>query len=477
MEFERIRTAFQEIWGYEEFRYPQAEIIQTILAHKDALVVMPTGGGKSICFQLPALLQTGITLVVSPLVALMENQVQELRDRQLKAATLHSQLPTNRRKQVLQQLERQTLRLLYLSPETLLSPPVWERLCLPKLQINALILDEAHCLAQWGDSFRPAYERLGAVRPSLLEHKPKGTKLAIAAFTATADPRSQQTIQQTLALQNPQTIVLNPYRKNLYLNVKIAWSLRGRREQMKRFIRTQNGQSGLVYVRTRSDSEKLARWLQHNGFQTAAYHGGLSPEERRSIETQWLRDRLQSVVCTSAFGMGINKPNVRWIVHFHPPLLLSEYLQEIGRAGRDGKPATALTLISEPTGWLDPGDKQRYQYFRENQRSQQQQARTLAKQLPKTGDIREIARHYPKAPMALSLLHRNQQLEWNSPFHYQILSSRSSNLLTEQSEMQAMQRYWITCQCRWKFLLQALGHTTKKDYRCLHCDRCQGKIG
>ncbi|MDJ1185487.1 RecQ family ATP-dependent DNA helicase [Roseofilum casamattae] len=477
MEIERIRSAFQEIWGYKEFRYPQGEIIQTILAQKDALAVMPTGGGKSICFQLPALLQTGITLVISPLVALMENQVQELRDRQLNAATLHSQLSTSQRKQVLQQLERQNLRLLYLSPETLLSDPVWQRLCLPKLNINALILDEAHCLVQWGDSFRPAYRRLGAVRPALLQHKPKGTQLAIAAFTATADPRSQQMIQQTLNLRNPEKFILNPYRKNLYLKIKIAWSPRGRREQMRNFIRTRNGQSGLVYVRTRRDSEELARWLQQKGCKTAAYHAGLSPEERRHIENQWLRDRLQSVVCTSAFGMGINKPNVRWIVHFHPPLLLSEYLQEIGRAGRDGKQATALTLISEPTGWLDPGDKQRYNYFCKNQRSQQQLARTLAKILPKQGDLREISQHHKQAPLALSLLHGNEQLEWHSPFHYQILPTPSSHPASNRQGIQVMQQYLITCQCRWKFLLQAFGHKTDKHYRCLHCDRCQWKIG
>ena len=186
--WQEVRATFKKIWGYEDFRPPQGEIVKSLLAKKDTLIIMPTGGGKSICFQLPALLQTGLTLVVSPLVALMENQVQELKERKLRAALLHSQLSTYQRRQTLQALERQQLRLLYLSPETLLSPPVWEKLSHPELVINGLILDEAHCLVQWGDTFRPAYRRLGAVRPALLKSKRRGTKIARAAFTATADP-------------------------------------------------------------------------------------------------------------------------------------------------------------------------------------------------------------------------------------------------------------------------------------------------
>lgn len=232
--WEEVRTTFKEIWGYEDFRPPQGEIVSSLLAQKDAIIIMPTGGGKSICFQLPALLQTGLTLVVSPLVALMENQVQELIQRQQKAALLHSELSTFQRRTTLQALEKQQLRLLYLSPETLLSPPVWERLCQPQLQINGLILDEAHCLVQWGETFRPAYRRLGAVRPALLKHKPPGTKISIAAFTATADPSAQQTIQTVLQLQQPDIFRLNPYRPNLHPTVRIAWTPKGRKQQIGR---------------------------------------------------------------------------------------------------------------------------------------------------------------------------------------------------------------------------------------------------
>uniref|UniRef100_A0ACD5H158 Helicase-related protein n=1 Tax=Desertifilum tharense IPPAS B-1220 TaxID=1781255 RepID=A0ACD5H158_9CYAN len=192
-----------------------------------------------------------------------------------------------------------------------------------------------------------------------MHSKPAGTKIAIAAFTATADPQAQQTIRQTLQLDNPEQFLLNPYRPNLHLSVKIAWTPKGRKQQLLNFIQAHPQQSGLVYVRTRPDSETLAQWLAAQSLKTAAYHAGLDPDARRQIEQAWLKDRLQFVVCTSAFGMGINKPDVRWVIHFHAPLLLSEYVQEVGRAGRDGKPAEALTLISEPTGWLDGEDKQR----------------------------------------------------------------------------------------------------------------------
>ena len=290
--------------------------------------------------------------------------MQELRDRHLSAALLHSELPTHQRRRTLHQLERQQLRLLYLSPETLFSASVWERLCHPQLQINGLILDEAHCLVQWGETFRPAYRRLGAVRPALLKSKPAGTKIAIAAFTATADPQAQKTIQQVLQLKQPTIFRLNPYRQNLQLKVQIAWTPRGRQQQLLKLIQAEAEASGLVYVRTRRESESLAQWLGHLGYATTAYHAGLSPDERRSIEANWLSGAMPFVICTSAFGMGINKPNVRWVVHFHPPLLLAEYVQEIGRAGRDGKPSKALLLMSEPTGWLDPEDKQRQRFLK-----------------------------------------------------------------------------------------------------------------
>ncbi|MBF2016569.1 MAG: ATP-dependent DNA helicase RecQ [Rivularia sp. T60_A2020_040] len=472
--WKQVRATFQQIWGYEDFRPPQGEIVQSLLAKKDTIIIMPTGGGKSICFQLPALLQTGLTLVISPLVALMENQVQELKERKLSAALLHSQLSPSQRRQTLQALERQQLRLLYLSPETLLSPPVWEKLSHPELEINGLILDEAHCLVQWGDTFRPAYRRLGAVRPALLKSKRRGTKIALAAFTATADPLAQTLISETLQLQQPAVFRLNPYRSNLNPNVRIIWTPQGRTQQLLKFIQKNQQTTGLVYVRTRRDSEEIAASLTQLGYSTASYHGGLGAEERRSVEAKWLGGKIPFVVCTSAFGMGINKPDVRWVIHFQAPLLLSEYVQEIGRAGRDGKPAEALTLISEPTGLLNPEDKQRQRFFEDKLREQRLTAKQLIKKLPPIGEVDAVARKFPDAAIALSLLHSMGKLTWTDPFNYSInKDGKNQNKLRSRSVNQ-IQQYLTTKKCRWQFLLTAFGFEKEAvNLRCGHCDNCQ----
>ena len=474
--FQGIREAFQSIWGYDDFRPPQGEIIRTLLASQDALIVMPTGAGKSICFQLPALLQTGLTLVVSPLVALMENQVQELRQRQLPGAVLHSELSKSERKNILAAIAQQKLRLLYLSPETLLSKPIWEILCQRELKVNGLILDEAHCLVQWGDTFRPTYRRLGTVRPTLLQYKPFGTKIFLAAFTATADPHTQAIIKQVLQLEKPAVFLVSSYRKNIHLQVKVVWTPRGRKQQALKFIQARKKQPGLVYVRSRRESEELQNWFHSLGYHSEVYHAGLTGSQRRKIEQDWLTSKIQFVVCTCAFGMGINKPDCRWIIHFHPPQLLSEYLQEVGRSGRDGKRADALTLISEPTGLLNPEDKQRQQFFLDKLRKQKQKAQQIANKIPERGEIRKIAREFPDGDISLALLHSEGKLKWLDPFHYQKCQGKSSkeenaNFLNRQ--MEQMKRYLRTKECRWQFLLDSFGFTPEEsDFCCGHCDNC-----
>ena len=469
-----VRTALKAIWGYDDFRPPQKEIINCLISQKDALIIMPTGGGKSICFQLPALLNTGLTLVISPLVALMENQVEELRQKQQKAGLLHSELPALQRQKTLQALENKELRLLYLSPETLLSPIVWQKLSNPQLQINGLILDEAHCLVQWGDSFRPAYRRLGTVREALLKSKPPGTKISLAAFTATADPLAEKIISQVLKLDKPDIFKINPYRENLNPIVRIAWTPRGRKQQLLKFIQKRPNQVGLIYVRTRKDSEYLSQWLIERGYETASYHAGLSPTERRNIEANWLGGKILFVVSTCAFGMGINKSDVRWVVHFHPPYLLSEYVQEIGRAGRDGKPADVLTLVSEPTGFLDDGDKQRQKFFEQQLQLQQQRARKLVKKLPPQGEINSVIKKFPNSAVALSLLHSNGQLEWLDPFHFSISSQSGKPAPTQLKAAKQMTEYLRIKKCRWRFLLNAFGFETPiVNWGCGHCDNCR----
>jgi ATP-dependent DNA helicase RecQ len=478
LSMDRIKAKLKQIWGYDELRSPQREIIECLLEDRDALIVMPTGGGKSLCFQLPALLSTGVTLVVSPLVALMENQVQELAEKGIAAGLLHSEIPASQRKQTLQALAQQQLRLLYLSPETLLTPIVWAKLCAAELKVDRIILDEAHCLVHWGETFRPTYRRLGAIRATLAQSKPIGSKISIAAFTATADPLSQQTIKQVLQLDQPAEFILNPHRPNLRLSVKQIWTPRGRKEQLTKFIDKYPSQSGLVYVRTRDTSEELAAWLAARGDRTTAYHAGLSPQVRRRVEGDWLSGKLQYVVCTCAFGMGINKANVRWIAHFQPPVLLAEYIQEIGRAGRDGKAAEALLLVCEQTGLLYPEDRQRNRFFMESVDRYYDLATTLVKQLPASGDVQEIERKFPQSSIALSLLHSIGELVWETPFNYRrLITNKAPNWKSLQAQQQQLfsgvPTYIKYAGCRWEYLLTAFGCQPKlQDWRCGNCDRC-----
>ncbi len=475
--WQEVKEKFKQIWGYEDFRPPQGEIVQALLAGQDALIILPTGGGKSICFQLPALVKTGLTIVVSPLVALMENQVNQLKHLSLSGALLHSELPRSERKKTLDAIALGQLSLLYLSPETLLSLPVWEIISQPEIKITGIVIDEVHCLTQWGTSFRPAYRRLGVVRRSLLQCKPTGTKIAIAAFTATADPQAQKEIAEVLELKQPETWLISPYRDNLSLNIKTIWTPKGRRQQMLKFVQSKANQSGLIYVRSRKDSQTLAAWFKSGGYAAAAYHAGLINSDRRKIEQGWISGKIQFVICTSAFGMGIDKPDVRWIVHYHAPELLAEYIQEVGRGGRDGKPAAALTLISESTGWLDPEDKQRSQFFNRKLEQQYRQAQKIVDQLPNQGAIATIQAQFSQGEISLGILHSMGLVAWQDPFHYCKRSAQvslTSLALSQKHHQKQMRQYLRTKQCRWQYLLQAFDFRQQaQGFKCGTCDRCR----
>ena len=475
-----LKESLKKYWGYDDFRHPQEEIIQSILSGRDCLVVMPTGGGKSLCFQLPALLQDGLTLVISPLVALMENQVQELQAKNLPATILHSEMSKKARKDTLQSLQTtQKYRLLYLSPETLLSPPVWQIISQLTIKINGLILDEAHCLAQWGETFRPAYQRLGIIRSNLVKCKPSGTKIPFACFTATADRESQATILQSLQLRRPQQFLISPYRDNLQIKVKTIWTPKGRKKELFKFIEQKNQHSGLIYVRTRKDSQKVSELLNQKGYKNYSYHGGLSAEKRRKIESDWLAEKVKFVVCTSAFGMGINKSNLRWVFHYQAPLLLSEYIQEIGRGGRDGKLTESLTLISEASGWLNPEDKQRRNFFLQQQIKQYKLAEVFLTQLPPTGNINNLFANQRDRSyyLFLAILHRSQQLQWINSYTYKLTLNQPKKAIQKLIERQKRltqqtHKYLTTRHCRWSFLLLAFSFPTSDNFRCGKCDNC-----
>jgi ATP-dependent DNA helicase RecQ len=460
-------------WGYEAFRPNQERAIQSAIDQRDLLMILPTGGGKSLCFQIPGLWHPGLTIVISPLMALMADQVQGLNDRGISAAAVHYHLTPPERRRALWLLDQGRLKFLYVSPEMLLSPPIWQRITQPKLNIAQLVIDEAHCLVQWGDSFRPSYLRLGAVRSALLKAKPPGTQINIAAFTATADPAAQKVMINGLQLINPQVLQSSPYRSNLHIAVKVVFTLHHRQQALKEFLRSCHRSSGIVYARTRAETERLSNWLQGQGFQVAAYHAGLSAPQRAAIAQAWLKDELQFVVATNAFGMGIDKPDVRWVVHFHTPLLLSEYLQEIGRAGRDGAIAHTLILASEPTGWIDSSDRQRWRFFEQQLQTQRQQAWKIAQQLPTQGNIDQLPIDQSENPaLALALLQSHNYLQWHDPFNFEIHSSIPRTVPAIVPPRPDLRDYLKTANCRWNFLLQAFGVQAGTDWRCGHCDRC-----
>lgn len=472
-----LKKELKQYWNYDNFRHPQQEIIETILLGKDALVIMPTGWGKSICFQLPALIQTGLTIIISPLIALMENQVLELQKKQLPAALLHNEINKEERQKTFELIENKQLKLLYLSPETLLSKPVWDKLINPDLIINNLILDEAHCLAQWGDSFRPAYRRLGIARETLIKVKNNQKNIPICAFTATADRETQIIIKETLKLKNINLFTLNLYRQNLHINVTTNWTPKGKKDNLINFIKKHKKESGLVYVRSRNDSELLTKLLQELGYKTNSYHAGLNNFQRRQIETDWLTENIQFVVCTSAFGMGINKDNIRWICHYQPPQLLSEYIQEIGRGGRDGKTTEILTLISETTGFFNPEDKQLKQFFLQQLTKKYRKTLDIVSKIPLENNIFNLPKKDINYELYLGILHSAKSLIWRSPFDYQIInkiSSKSIDLLIDKQKQLSdkTNKFLHTKKCRWDFLLTSFDVKINSNFRCNNCDNC-----
>ena len=325
-----LKTTF----GYGAFRPLQREIIETSLAGRDVFALLPTGGGKSLCFQLPALHRTGLTVVVSPLIALMKDQVDQLQAAGVAATYLNSTLTTTEAKSRLRGLHRGEWRLLYVAPERLMLDEWKENLT--SWNIAALAIDEAHCVSQWGHDFRPEYRQLAKLR-SLLPDVP------VMALTATATERVRADIVKHLQLRDPEVFVASFNRPNLtYRVLPKDQPLK----QIIEFIRKREDESGIIYCATRAATERIADALAGRGFSARAYHAGLDAEDRARNQELFLRDECRIICATIAFGMGINKPNVRWVIHHDLPKNIEGYYQETGRAGRDGLPGECLLLFS-----------------------------------------------------------------------------------------------------------------------------------
>lgn len=332
-----LHEALKTYWGYEEFLPHQEEVIEHIRAGSDTLTVLPTGGGKSLCFQVPAVCGQGLVVVVSPLVALMKDQVDGLRECGIAAAAIHSGLSFDAKREIFEQLRRHELKLVYLAPESLLKPLFLDFLATLKLQY--FVVDEAHCISAWGHDFRPEFQSLATLRE-------KFPSIPIHAFTATANPRVREEIVTTLGLDDAKTVVGDFFRSNLeYHVVKKAGVI----DQVVSIADRFPNESGIVYCISRDETDSLALELRKLGYASESYHAGLADDERTKRQEAFINDEIRIIVATIAFGMGIDKPNVRFVVHAGMPKSLANYQQESGRAGRDGLEAECWLFYS-------PGD-------------------------------------------------------------------------------------------------------------------------
>lgn len=333
---EKPENVLKTVFGYDTFRPLQKDIITNVLKGKDTLAVMPTGGGKSLCYQLPALIMEGMTLVVSPLISLMQDQVGSLKTNGINSVFLNSSLSWEEYLQAIDEIKNGQIKILYVSPEGLATQKIRELLSAPEIKISCITIDEAHCVSAWGHDFRPDYLEIKSIRKLF----PNAVMLAL---TATATEKVRTDIMQNLGMKKPAIFISSFNRPNIYLEVQPK---KNALDQVIKCIKKHSGESGIIYCYSRKQVDELTQTLDKLGYSVLNYHAGLSDQQRAKNQDLFIKDEVQIIVATIAFGMGIDKPNVRFVINYDLPKSIEEFYQEIGRAGRDGLPSSALLLYS-----------------------------------------------------------------------------------------------------------------------------------
>lgn len=477
-----LRRALRRTFGFRALREGQEEVIRSILAGQDTLAIMPTGAGKSLCYQLPGSEMPGTTVIVSPLISLMKDQVDKLKGLGIDAAQVNSTLSAVEESEVLEEIAKEQREFVFVTPERLAQP---EFLATLKTNlIDVFVIDEAHCISHWGHDFRPSYLHLRAAIEALGNPR-------VLALTATATPEVIDDIRRQLGREEMEVVDIGVYRENLRFEVVLTPREEAKREALARILAETEG-TGIVYVSTIKDCEELTPYLEDLGFAVARYHGRLGARERKRNQDRFMAGELRVIVATNAFGMGIDKPDLRFVVHYNLPGSLESYYQEAGRAGRDGEPARCVLLYQ-------PEDRNTQIFFLNGRYPKREHFVTVYKALEKlraaehdvpAEDVqkRSVGVAQGKVKVVLATMKDLEMVAEPSPGVYRLvtggLAGEALDAMAERYEKRAegdrdrlrrMVLYAQTALCRWKMILEYFGSTLEGDH-CGHCDNCSRPI-